>query len=162
MESVQTTPFEYRCSRASSLVDVGATVKRLAAENACELTCLIPMFLSRLMAPRISVFALLGDDLNQSFSLDNGMGLQELLLFWLRLHKQRSKADDGTMGQLKKNKQFCTVWWDQRTTVRNEGVRCEGGTCGQNLDLAHGNEDTAGSIVSYHSGSSSPAQRRYT
>ena len=75
---VQATPFEYRCARTHSMVDVGTTVRKLAQEGGTsDVTHLIPLFLERLVEPRVCVFTLLGDPLGQPFSLDNGLALQD-------------------------------------------------------------------------------------
>ena len=115
--AVQEVVMEYRCTRSQSRVDVGATVHRalqdLPEEDAA---LLIPLFLERLVEPRISVFTLLTEQLGQTFSLDNGLALQEMMLAWLRLWTTGRKGarTESTMAELKKNKVFHSVWWEAR------------------------------------------------
>ena len=116
MEHIQGVVFEYRCSRSSSLVDIGATVRRLANETEDQrIEDLIPLFLERLVGPRVCVFTILVHNLGQRFSLDNGMAIQELLLMWLKLFNTPRRSDSTqTPGDLRRTKQFCTVWWEAR------------------------------------------------
>ena len=114
---VQEVAVEYRCTRSQSRVDIGATVHRalqdMPEEDAAQL---IPLFIERLVEPRISVFTLLTEHLGQTFSLDNGLAVQEMILLWLRLWTTGRKGSntESTMSQLKKNKVFHSVWWEAR------------------------------------------------
>jgi hypothetical protein len=76
---------------------------------------LIPLFLERLVEPRVCIFTLLMDSLRQPFSLDNGLALQETTLLWLRMTPSgRKSGPELPMLALKRTKQFHTVWWEAR------------------------------------------------
>ena len=69
------------------------------------------------MLPRVSVFTILVSHLGQSFSLDNGIAMQELVLFWLKMHnssRSRAATTSTPQSSLKKQKQFVWIWWEAR------------------------------------------------
>ena len=104
---------EYRCTRNTSMVDIAATLRSVTGLTG-TVTPLVPGFLEQLLGPRVSVFTILVHDLNQPFSLDNGIALQELSLFWLRLFNVRRKDAPPLPTSLRKNQQFLWVWWEAR------------------------------------------------
>ena len=103
---------EYRCRRSNSLIDVGSTLRRAAMDPADRVA--VGHFVERVTAPRVSVFTIIHSDLGQTFSLDNGVVMQELVLMWLKLFNAR-KGPISPLMELKKSKQFQIVWWEART-----------------------------------------------
>lgn len=108
---IENIALEYRCSRSNSLIDVGSTLRRAAMDPADRVA--LSHFVERLTAPRVSVFTIIHSDLGQTFSLDNGVAVQELVLMWLKLFNGK-KGPISPLMELKKSKQFQIVWWEAR------------------------------------------------
>ena len=114
----------YRTKQFTSIPDVGATVRewmRVLGPDGKTAADLIPLLLTQVVQPRVSVFSILCDDLNQTFSLDNGLAVQGLLMHWLRFvrpAKRRRTETDGdvpaSLLALKREQQPLAVWWEAR------------------------------------------------
>lgn len=112
---------QYRAKKFNSIPDVSASVYRWAEQQGSsdDPPTLIPDFLHQLFQPRVTVFGLLASSLGQTFSLDNGLALQELLGYWLARHrktkgKRQAGRDVGGLGTLKQHRQAHVLWWEAR------------------------------------------------
>ena len=113
----------YRARQFTAIPDVGATVRQWAASlgNGVEPQSLIPQLLHRTVHPRVSVFSLLVDKLGQSFSLDNGLAVQGLVMHWLGGVRTSKRSRGGKQANvcgpllaLKRERQPWAVWWEAR------------------------------------------------
>lgn len=80
----------------------------------------VPILIEQILAPRVSVFTILVDELGQQYSLDNGVALQSLVTYWLQLvqrppgKRARTGHTDSPLLVLKRERQARAVWWEAR------------------------------------------------
>lgn len=122
--------------------DVGYTVRKWASQATPPIddpSTLVPLFLESVLGPRISVFCLLSTELQQGFSLDNGLVLQELVDQWLRrVHRGKRMSPDAML---------LTHFKVGKTAPH----RLVGGTHGAHMDVATGLSQARRAVV--HRGS---------
>lgn len=106
--------------RTHTVPNIGASVRRIARVTGrpCTDRCadLYPVLLRQLIGTqRTSIFAVLDVELRQTFSLDNGMSVQDTLDMWLRRYRTpRVPVLGDPLCVLKKHREPLSVIWEGR------------------------------------------------
>ena len=107
--------FQWKRRRMMSIPDVGATAQTLAkATVGSDPSKFVPNIIKNTPGMEISVFHILDEELEQPFTLNNGMILQEALYYWLMNYRSSCAAQFDVVHNLYQARESLLVWWEGR------------------------------------------------
>jgi hypothetical protein len=108
--------FQWKRRRMMSIPDIGATAQSLAkATTGSDPIKFVPNIIKNIPGMEISVFHVLDEELEQPFTLNNGMILQEAMYYWLANYRSSSPAQFDVVHNLYQARESLLVWWEGRS-----------------------------------------------